>query len=700
MNFKDISLEVAYRNVGEDRYSEIISSLLCCAKTYKRSVGFFSSSALNFIGEGILTMARNGGKIHLATSPKLNEEDIKAIRTGYELRDIVRNRFISEVQTALSEIEDENARVLAMLIKEKILDIKIVLKDGGMYHDKLAVLEDYDNNSVIFVGSPNETGNGYSEEGNYEVVRVFQSWNEPEKRLNFEKEEFEQIWSNSNEFLQVFNFMEAFNNEVIERVKHEGIYKNVNPKPKYKMREYQIEARNNWISNGNKGFFIMATGTGKTITSLYTIKDFVTNKKVFTVIAVPYKHLVNQWYDDVKHFFKDAYVQLVHGEVKDAESKIFANYELAKRDYKPMIVITTIKSFFIDKFTRLYDKINFDKLLIVDEAHNFINNISNELSDKYKYKLGLSATPVFGSDADKSKLLVNWFGGVVQDFPIEKAIGKYLVNYEYHPIFVNATENDEEAFNKATKLMISAIDSKRNIIVDETRFTLGYRGRLRAISMAEEKISSIKEIFSKLNVQEHTIIYCSDGKVLSSKYKNGKIVSDEVEEMRHLEHINSLINNAIITNDRVKSSKFTATEDVDTRMRLIDEFNKGGINYLVAIRCLDEGINIPSIKTALILSSNDNYREFVQRRGRILRLFEDNGVKKEKADIYDVIVLPSLENKSFAEIEFRRFQEYAKLALNKDELDVILDEELNLYGLTRDDIQFKNEFIVGGELDD
>lgn len=149
-----------------------------------------------------------------------------------------------------------------------------------------------------------------------------------------------------------------------------------------------------------------------------------------------------------------------------------------------------------------------------------------------------------------------------------------------------------------------------------------------------------------------------------------------------------------------KASKFTASEDAQTRMDLIDRFNKGYINYLVAIKCLDEGINIPSIKSALILSSNDNYREFVQRRGRILRLYEDEYGKKQKAHIYDVIVLPSIECTTFAQIELRRFYEYARIALNKDVLLDELHRYLEEYNLSMEEIMFDNDYIYGGDLDE
>lgn len=692
MNFKDIPVGISYKSVGEDVFAQILNPLLSCTKIYKRSVGYFNSSALNFIGDGLIEMARRGGKIYLVTSPQLSDEDITAIQQGYKDREILRERFLCEVETALKNISDENAKMLYLLVKENIIDIKIAIKEHGIYHDKLALLEDFDGNLIACVGSNNETGSGYNY--NYEKVRVYKSWNDTEGRIADEMDEFESIWEGTNSELQVYDFMEAFEDELLQRVEKAGVY--TPETPKYKMRPYQIEAKEKWEANDHSGFFVMATGTGKTITSLYAISDLVKENKIFTVIAVPYKHLVAQWAEDVKVFFPEARIQLVHGEIKDAETKIYAAYLQAKEDYKPIIVITTIVSFFLDRFVNLYDKIAFDKLLIVDEAHNFYNKISDELAEKYKYKLGLSATPVFGNNEEKTERLLGWFGGQVIDLPIEKVIGKYLVNYQYHPIFVSATEEDEEKFAKATTLMLSAVDMERGIILDEEKFTLGYRGRLRAISMAAEKTAHIAEIFSHVKEKDHTIIYCSDGKLLFE----GR--NAQQYEIRHLESILQLINVKCLSvlNGGI-ASKFTATEDINERMALIDSFNKGNTEYLVAIRCLDEGINIPSIKGALILSSNDNYREFVQRRGRILRLhtFED-GTEKKVANIYDVIVLPSLSNRGFAEIEFRRYFEYSRLALNKDELMQALEKYLKRYALTYEDIKFKNDYAYGGELDD
>ena len=245
MNFKDIPLEISYISTGEESFSQIFNPLLTCTKSYKRSVGFFSSSALNFIGDGLLEMARNGGKIYLATSPRLSDDDILAIRSGYIDREIIEKRFLFEVQETLITVPDENVKMLYALVREGIVDVKIVIRNNGMYHDKLALLEDFDGNVVACVGSNNETGSGYG--CNYEKTRVYKSWNDIEGRIADETEEFDSIWNNENSQLHVYDFMTAFENELLDRLERRGAYSNTSIK--YEMRPYQIEAKEKWNAN-------------------------------------------------------------------------------------------------------------------------------------------------------------------------------------------------------------------------------------------------------------------------------------------------------------------------------------------------------------------------------------------------------------------------------------------------------------------
>jgi superfamily II DNA or RNA helicase len=199
------------------------------------------------------------------------------------------------------------------------------------------------------------------------------------------------------------------------------------------------------------------------------------------------------------------------------------------------------------------------------------------------------------------------------------------------------------------------------------------RARLRVLSMAQDKNERIDWILSQIYEDNHFIVYCGDGKLYEE---------NTGEEIRHIQYIKERLSNM-----GYKVSQFTAEENMKERMQLVTAFNKGMIDAMVAIRCLDEGINIPSINGAMILSSNDDYREFVQRRGRILRTYKDDYTDEEKkmANIYDVVVLPST-NRLMAQIELRRYYEYARLASNKEECMRELDDKLIEYGLSIEDI--------------
>lgn len=220
MNYKNYALKPSYKNIGENSLSHVINDLLSVTKTYKRSVGFFTSTSLNFIGEGLTKLARNGGHIYLATSPRLSEEDIYAIKKGYDIREKIKNKVLQDFSNSLDSLEDENLKLLYILIKEEIMDIKVVIKEGGIYHDKLWLLEDFEGNKLVFSGSPNETGPGYN--GNYEKVRVFKSWLDPDGHVEDEVEEFASIWKDKNDFLKVFDFSTAYKNEILTQV--DGIW--------------------------------------------------------------------------------------------------------------------------------------------------------------------------------------------------------------------------------------------------------------------------------------------------------------------------------------------------------------------------------------------------------------------------------------------------------------------------------------------
>ena len=670
MSFRDVDMKLSYISFGEDGIAKsFLVPALKHTKLYQRSVGFFSSGVFGPIIDGIVALSRNGGKIELIASPRLNEEDINAINIGYKKREeIISLAFTRDFIEEMEELDDIKLQLLAALIANGTLDIKIAVTETiGIYHDKLGIMEDFDGNVVVFYGSANSSQSGYQH--NYEKIRVIKSWVVSNgDSIADERNEFNSLWNNTNPHVKVYDYTESAKANVLKIIEYRQTagYSEAGQTP-IKLRYYQEEAIAAWINNNYHGFYVMATGTGKTWTAIFSAKRLVEKNSAMIIICAPYKHLVRQWADDVERAFPQAKLIMVSSENPKWEQQI--SQEIIRKQYNPdnqIIIISTIASFRMPRFIEAIEKATEEKLLIVDEAHRFTDR-PDSLKEIFKYMLGLSATPYSGTSAQKGIQLMEWFGGQVFNLPIEVALERgFLVPYNYYPIYVHASEDDEKKFKYQTQKILSCF--KNNKCVNPELLVKSLRNRLRVISMSDEKRQQLHDIIAKVAEKDHFVVYCGDGRLFDE---------NAGEEIRHIQSVKRAL-----TANGYKASQFTATENMATRMELVDAFNKQEISALAAIRCLDEGINIPSIKSALILSSNDDYREFVQRRGRILRTYGF----KEYANIYDVIVLPSYDMQGWAKIEFRRFHEYARLALNWDTLEGELDNHLTTYGLGIEDV--------------
>lgn len=665
MNYREMDIKHSYKSRGNENIADsFLNPVLAYTKEYKRSVGFFSSGVFDTIMPGIIKLARNHGYIKLIASPKLSEEDATVITLGYEQRqNYIIDAFSKDFEKELDLLEDEKLQILFDLVRKKILDIKIAITDQcGIYHDKLGIMQDFDGNKMVFYGSPNSSYKGYR--SNYEKIRISKGWEPGSKEIvDEENEEFDSLWNNTNEFVEVYEYQKVAEKKLIEIIEKRS---NSNQKNEIVLRDYQKQAIQAWIDNNYRGFFVMATGTGKTWTAIYSAKELVKEHSSLILICAPYKHLVKQWSEDVEAAFPNADIIMVSSEnpkwdIEISNAIVKTNYDKSAQ----VIVISTIASF-KNKLVNILTKYSGERLLIVDEAHRFTKR-PEALKKIFPYMLGLSATPFSGTSAAKGTELMQFFGGQVFNLPIESALDKgFLVPYYYYPIFVYSNYEEEEKFNNQSRIMASCFRNGK--LVDVDTFVKAHRNRLRIISMIDEKQTCIRDIINQVEENDHFVVYCGDGKLFDD---------NTGEEIRHIQSVKK-----VLSEHGFKASQFTATENMQERMQLVDSFNKGEISALAAIRCLDEGINIPSIKSTLILSSNDDYREFVQRRGRILRTYKG----KQFSKIYDVIALPSDNMEQWAKIELRRFNEYAKLALNWNELQLDLDELLLRYGLTQDDI--------------
>ena len=681
MTFKEFAIEKSYINRGSNNFLDsLLKPALREAAYYRRSVGFFSSSVFSLLLNSLPSFIRNNGKIHLIVSPELSNDDIKAIQLGYEKKsDLLNRRFLEDFDAEIRLFDDVGLDTLAELVARGILDVKVasVKNDFGIYHDKLGILTDRVGNNVVFYGSPNSSANAYL--NNYEKIRVVRDWIQGEgEAVRDEISEFDSMWENRNPYLEVFDFMESVKECILVVKEERSSGKKV--KDPIELYDYQKDAIQAWVDKGFRGFYVMATGTGKTWTAIYSAKRLLEEHKCLIVIAAPYKHLVRQWAEDVNKLFPDAETVLISSE--NPQWYTISKRLVLSQQYHPekqIILITTIKSFYSAKFEKVINLSDEEKLLIVDEAHRFTQRPEN-LRRAYSYMLGLSATRINGKQNENGIALLDFFGGLAYNLPIEEALERnFLVHYNYFPVYVTATSAEEENFNAISSNMAGCF--RDGVLIDRERFVKYVRARLRIMGMAEEKLARIKTLVDQIKEKDHFVVYCGDG----------RLFDEQDEEIRHIQFVQNQMDDM-----GIRTSQFTANENMDRRMELVDMFNKQEIDALVAIRCLDEGINIPSIKSALILSSNDDYREFVQRRGRILRKYKG----KKSADIYDVVVLPSAMCPKMAIIELRRYYEYAKLALNKEERLAELQTLLSQYGLRLEDIMFNTDLEVEVDLDE
>ena len=333
MSLLDVNLKKEYRSPRDDIVNEFYIPLLKESILYKRSVGFFSSSSLLEISYGITNLINNNGKIQLIVSPNLSEEDIDAINKGYEVREnVIERALLQYITEPTNYFEEERLNLLATLIAEEKLDIKIAfsLKNEklGLYHEKLGLMYDKENNIIAFSGSMNETENAFI--NNYEIVDVFTSW-EDRDRVDIKAKAFDRLWDNEDSSAVVCEFpkvakekilsykkenvdwdidQKEFAQKIKQTIQSEKIekLKSVTNSPQIptgvKLYDYQKEAIQEWKNNNYCGIFDMATGTGKTFTGLGAITQLYKDLKgkLAVIIVCPYQHLVDQWVEDILNF--------------------------------------------------------------------------------------------------------------------------------------------------------------------------------------------------------------------------------------------------------------------------------------------------------------------------------------------------------------------------------------------------------------
>lgn len=731
MSLKDKKIKSEYRSLIDNVVQDFYIPLLHEATSYKRAVGFFSSSSLVEISKGIADMARAGGKIEIVASPYLSDEDIQAIKEGYENRQkIIEGALLRQLS---DEHEDyysmERLNLLAHLISEGTLDIRIAYtnkdNDIGMYHEKMGILEDKDGNHVAFSGSMNESMTAMSI--NYETIDVFCDWKEAEAdRVKLKENAFYSMWNNVEPSLEVMEFQtisdvliekyrrktpnfdidkEQFNNRMLacgKIFRENGIIPvgqlGARKPDTVELYEYQKEAIATWVGENYRGIFDMATGTGKTYTGLSAISKLSEdiNDDLAVIIVAPYKHLVEQWVEDIVKFnIKPiiAYGDPVYKDWRKRFSKAITDQKI-RNDKRFLCVVTTNATFASQDFQERIDIIKSPVLLVVDEAHNFgATSYAKYLDNRFTYRLALSATLERHGDEEGTALLYSFFGKKCIEYPLERAIeeGK-LTPYKYYPIKIYLNELELESYEQLSYEM-----SKCMIKDKQGKYKLNKRGKIlalkrsRIVAGATQKLEALKREITPYKKSNNILVYCGATRVLDDSDTS----SDDESDIKQIEAVTKILGREL----NMDVARFTSAENMEKRASIKEHFQDGGkLQAIVAIKCLDEGVNIPGIRTAFILASTTNPKEYIQRRGRVLRKAEN----KPFAEIYDFVTLPrpldtvsgltieqTNRDKTLVKNELARIKEFGRLALNSMVANKLIWEIEEAYHLN--DIDYEKE---------
>ena len=698
---RDVNFKHSYSS-GYDEPKEFFTEALIESSTFDLGLGFFSSSGIRSLAYGFALFIANGGKMRVVINHILSKEDKLAIENGQKhLIDDFENRILSDIAKltqTLSREDEHFFRCLSYLISiNRIEFIATISTKGGLGHDKYGVFTDEEGHKVAFIGSANFSHSAL--ELNGETITVFTSPDD-DKRISEYQNLFERSWENDTphlihipiEEVKTFisesfpktSFEQLFGNSISlrendsdndfskplpQRVLDRIEFKEREPRfPFPEERPIQIEAYKAWIKNGLNGVFAMATGSGKTVTALNCLrKQYKENGFYKAIIVVPTQALAIQWQKEAEAFnFQNIISTHTDKDWKNTLNRYITRSLLDQS--KNIIIITTYATFNRKDIQLFINKVKGIETFtyIADEAHN-IGSVSSlkHLPENIRWRIGLSATPERIYDDWGSERLYEFFNSRPPEYTyrytMKEAIEEnILCHYDYYPIFVELTSPEMEAYEAVTTQLRKFIDSDTGKYKPEAEKLLLKRKRI--IHKAENKkvaISDLLEDLKQKRTLDYTFVFVPEG--YEPDYSERDSYDIDQEDVHIIDEYAQMFKNHGYSYHKYISG-------LDDAPIILKNFADGDIQILLSMKCLDEGVDIPRAEHAIFCSSTGNPRQFVQRRGRVLR--KSKG--KEKAKIWDLIVTPpnvmndstGIERNLFVS-EVKRIVNFAALADNQ-----------------------------------
>jgi len=678
--------EKQYRGSGGGGRDVFLAEVLRVASLYSRAAGYFSSSVFAVAPKEFVDFIRRGGRMRLVCSPRLSSVDIQCLyRVWYWPR---RQERSSCAEPPFPDSSGTAADFFEWCLRERAVAVKFAVlrpeAKGAMYHEKFGVVVGRGGH-IAFFGSANETRNGYMR--NFELVRSYdvaacESDRELVRNLDCA---FDALWEDRTPGLDVVDVDTAFRlgllqetcDEQMPRIEEHLIPPLAVPRETLRcpegleLRTFQKEAIQKWLANDGKGILAMATGSGKTIAALSAAEKVLEacGPPLVLVVVAPYLHLVDQWDREARRFGLHPIkcTGMNPGWREEVPAAIFSvNAEKA-----PVLsVITTNATFASSEFASVISLLRVRTMLIADEVHNLgAAQLCRALPRDVSLRMGLSATPERQYDVTGSKALEEYFGGVVFRFELRDAIQAdppVLTPYRYYPVLVEMDEGEAEEYERITDAIARQIANADDEALGAVALALLIK-RARLLASVRGKLPALKSAITPYVRESHTIVYGGDGRQEVDAVSGIERSNEDEGVARQIELVVRLLGHGMGMN----IATYTAETALEDRERLRQEFATGRKQVLVAIRCLDEGVDFPEARRAFILASSTNPRQFIQRRGRLLRRSEGKGV----AEIFDFVVSPpvglssgsSTSGKTMQRLfrkEMERAVEFAKIAMN------------------------------------
>jgi superfamily II DNA or RNA helicase len=736
--FKDIQWPPSrvYRSNSKWLPFQFYMDVLSEAKHLDLFLGYFSSTAINYLSLGFAKFISSGGTVRIIINDVLSTKDkglLKNVKDGnlYQIPFDISN--FSELHARLTDYDSHFFNCLGWLIQNNRIQIKAIRpRNGkGIAHYKSGVFSD-GIAEIGFDGSCNFTAAGLL--NNIErITVVLPSDGEPMMAAIAEnKNEFNLVFNGNAdyvEYLDVEKIKEAITthygnsdidellmteNELLERKQEEfsgGHMRQIIDVTKQKIQQvletprfptghepftYQEKAYKDWCERGYKGIFAMATGTGKTITALNCLlHEYQKTGKYQAVIVVPTRILVDQWVKEAKQFnFRDIirvgsggnWKAAIQGKLAQIGFDLPTNY----------VVVITYASFNKPGFQDYLKKLDKDTIIIADEAHNVGSPLTSRVLPhiKLEKRIGLSATPKRVYDPEGSDKMEEFFEDhepYTCTFTMEEAIEKdRLCQYFYYPYIVELQPEELEKYYEISR-DLSRLYFLGNIENNERARNLLMQ-RKQIIHKAAGKLTTFRTILQRMHQEkgrfDYTLIYAPEGYYSDEEFPYDEEFEDLDEENRIIDYYAR-----IIRGNYPDTTVTQYTSETADKENVLSQFTQGNIDLLLSMKCLDEGVDIPRTEQAIFCSSTGNPRQFIQRRGRILRKAKG----KDFATIYDMVVIPSVtspaENfdmeQSLVKKELERVVHFAYMSINKYDAIATFEDVCHHYNLNLDTIHLE-----------